>query len=293
MEGCVNDAKDWEQFFGNHGFITKSLHDEEATLKRILESIQEIVQDAVSGDVVAIQYSGHGTSVPDTSGDEEDGDDEALVPFDYETNGSLVDDDIGPVLDMAPKGVAISLFFDCCCSGGSTRMFTPKRRSRGFSDQKVRFLRLTPELIETHEKALKKRRDAAKRAKSRGFAEIATNPAMREVLFAACQSHESALEVSGQGLFTQAALRVLKQDFSGHSNSTVMQEIIAELGANRTQTPQLSCPQDLVKGLFLASNTRDESSQERGRVTDSSRPLTIDDVSTIFESLSKSLRNLG
>jgi hypothetical protein len=49
---------------------------------------------ARSGDTLVITYSGHGTWVPDSSGDEPDGRDEALCPHDIATAGPLLDDEI-------------------------------------------------------------------------------------------------------------------------------------------------------------------------------------------------------
>lgn len=38
--------------------------------------------------------AGHGGSVPDVSGDEEDGKDETMIPVDYKTAGQIKDDTI-------------------------------------------------------------------------------------------------------------------------------------------------------------------------------------------------------
>lgn len=41
-----------------------------------------------------LYLAGHGSSVPDTSGDEDDGNDEALVPVDFGEAGLINDDEI-------------------------------------------------------------------------------------------------------------------------------------------------------------------------------------------------------
>jgi hypothetical protein len=39
-------------------------------------------------------FTGHGGQIVDTSGDEDDGFDEILIPGDYKTSGQIVDDEI-------------------------------------------------------------------------------------------------------------------------------------------------------------------------------------------------------
>ncbi len=64
----------WSEWFQQAGFQNELLLDEQATRQQILSSISTLVQSAAAGDVVAIQYSGHGTQLPDLDGDELDGD---------------------------------------------------------------------------------------------------------------------------------------------------------------------------------------------------------------------------
>ena len=297
LSGCVGDANDWEAFFRTQGFAVTKLTDGDATLKAILEGMRDVTQNAVAGDIVAIQYSGHGTTVPDSSGDEPDGNDEALVPFDFDSSGFLIDDDIGAVFDEAPNGVALNIFFDCCHSGTATRLLVTKKKMRALGE-KARYLAATPEMIEVHQRAIQKRRVAARKdRKSRGI-ELAVNPAMREVLFAACQPSELALESNGNGAFTRAALKVLKSGVSGHTNAMIVQEIIAEMGTSRSQTPQLSCPPNLQTAPFfgsISSATRDERNETIAKPFPGNSPqtLTFNDLPAILDSLSKSIRALA
>lgn len=75
-------------------------------------------------DVLVIYYSGHGTQVPDDSGDEDDGADEALVPWDVsnvrDARQVLTDDSIGVWLDSLPTR-NVTLIVDACFSGTITR----------------------------------------------------------------------------------------------------------------------------------------------------------------------------
>jgi len=64
-----------------------------------------------------LHYSGHGGSVKDEDGDEEDGYDETLVPVDYKSSGHIVDDDIHDILCKGlPRGVRLTAIVDCCHS---------------------------------------------------------------------------------------------------------------------------------------------------------------------------------
>lgn len=268
LSGCVNDANAWADFFRRQGFEVSKLTDRKATFEGILGEMRSLVSSASPGDVIAVHYSGHGTRVPDDNSEEIDAQDEALVPIDFDSNGLIVDDLIGPILDTAADGVAINVFFDCCHSGGGTRLLV----NRTASDEKVRFMPLTQEMLDAHRKAERRRQQEAKRtAKSRGaFAEIVNDAAMREVLFAACQPFEKSIESGGNGRFTRAALQFLQGGTDGLTNSRFLQEVTAAMGTSRQQTPQLSCPSNLQNAAFLgavsttagtAANTTSASSE--------------------------------
>ena len=116
--GCVNDAIDLKEKFEQKGFEVINLCDEDATKEKIISTMENIIAQLSNGDQFIFSYSGHGTYVNDTSGDEEDGFDEAL----YTYNGPLIDDKIGEVLDTIPRGVKTWVIFDSCFSGTATRI---------------------------------------------------------------------------------------------------------------------------------------------------------------------------
>ena len=121
LSGCVNDARDWEETLGTRGFQVNTLLDAQATRAAMADAIRNLIADAQSGDTVAITYSGHGTWVPDASGDEPDGRDEALCPHDIRDAGPLLDDDLHDLLQGRPAGMRILLLSDSCHSGTVTR----------------------------------------------------------------------------------------------------------------------------------------------------------------------------
>ena len=95
----------------------KSNPDKMPTRKNILAAFRWLRNGAKSGDSLIFHYSGHGGSVKDEDGDEEDGFDETLIPVDYQQAGHIVDDEVHDVLVRGlPKGVRLTSIMDCCHS---------------------------------------------------------------------------------------------------------------------------------------------------------------------------------
>lgn len=89
------------------------------TRAAILAAMRELVAGARAGDSLLVFFAGHGTRVVDTSGDEEDGWDEAIVPCDYTTAGVILDDELYDTLvrpPVLPRGVRLFVLMDACHS---------------------------------------------------------------------------------------------------------------------------------------------------------------------------------
>ncbi len=122
LAGCINDANDWAAELGSRGFAVSKLIDSEATKAAMVAGFKSAIGGAGSGDLVVITYSGHGTYVPDVNGDELDGLDEALCPYDVQTSGdALIDDEIHALFAARAAGVRLVLISDSCHSGTVTR----------------------------------------------------------------------------------------------------------------------------------------------------------------------------
>lgn len=120
------------------GFEDKNitvLKDTNATKRRILEEMElKLVKGTSPGDIAFFHFSGHGQQVQDTSGDEPDGYDEALVPYDamqefksgvYEGQNHIIDDELNIEYskirtNLGPTGHFLCTI-DACHSGTSTR----------------------------------------------------------------------------------------------------------------------------------------------------------------------------
>lgn len=123
LSGCINDTKKVATMLKEHyGLAERNitrLIEEDATHAGILKALGVIAQAAARGGLerVFITYSGHGTSVSDTSGDEADGRDEAIVPYDYKTAGVISDDKISRYIEQMSHTVDVIVLWDCCHSG--------------------------------------------------------------------------------------------------------------------------------------------------------------------------------
>ena len=110
------------------------LLDSAATKDNILKAFDDLAARLRSGDVAYIHFSGHGQQVSDLNGDEEDGFDEAWIPFDakkkyeigvYEGNNHLIDDELNAIFTrlrvrVGAKG-KIVVIADACHSGSGSR----------------------------------------------------------------------------------------------------------------------------------------------------------------------------
>lgn len=122
LQGCVNDAQDWAATLTGRGFKVTTLLDDQASKAAMVKAMDELVGKGAKGDTLVITFSGHGTYQPDTDGDEADGLDEALCPWDLQTNGAaLIDDEIRDIFAARKAGVRIVLISDSCHSGTVTR----------------------------------------------------------------------------------------------------------------------------------------------------------------------------
>ncbi len=124
LYGCQNDIKNIRNIITNtykfNPADIRIMTDDsfKPTVVNIANAMNWFVSGVQPGDTLLFYYSGHGTRTIDRNNDEADGNDEAIVPLDYQTRGILTDDWIYNVMaKRVPVGVKLYSFFDCCCSG--------------------------------------------------------------------------------------------------------------------------------------------------------------------------------
>ena len=134
LSGCVNDALDWVTELESRGYHdTTLLLDRAATKAGILAGLAGMVGHARYGDRIAFTYSGHGSWVPDVSGDEADRRDEVLCAYDYTDGGFVSDDDLHAVFSRKRFGVRAYIISDSCHSGTVSRFAAAAGRPRFLS----------------------------------------------------------------------------------------------------------------------------------------------------------------
>lgn len=121
LSGCVNDCNDWAGALAARGFAVTQLLDGQAKKASMVAAISDLVGSAAAGDTVVMTYSGHGTWVPDQDGDEPDGRDEALCPWDIGHGEVLLDDELRGLFADRARGVRVLLISDSCHSGSVTK----------------------------------------------------------------------------------------------------------------------------------------------------------------------------
>jgi hypothetical protein len=127
LRGCVNDCMQMKQLLKDYyGFTEgtfKLLLDADATTANIKAGLEWLADGGADPGIVRMfHYSGHGSYVADQSGDEPDGQDETLVPVDYQTAGMLTDDTLKTFYDRFPRKGNLTLIMDSCHSGTVNRL---------------------------------------------------------------------------------------------------------------------------------------------------------------------------
>lgn len=93
------------------------------TRQNILAGMTALVDGMVAGDEAVFHFSGHGSLVRDTNGDEATGFDSCLCPIDYDApsasgGGVVTDDEIRALLvNRVPRGARLYIILDCCHNG--------------------------------------------------------------------------------------------------------------------------------------------------------------------------------
>ena len=140
------DGKEWNDIHGENdvrllvptlkkqGFSIQKLCNREATANNIRKSLTSFSEKCKSGDIIYLHFSCHGQPFEDYDGDESDGWDEALVPYDalkvymtgkYTGENHITDDELNNYLKtirnrVGPKGF-VYVVIDACHAGSSYR----------------------------------------------------------------------------------------------------------------------------------------------------------------------------
>lgn len=135
LSGCANDAYAWAAYFAGAGYEVTLLVDDSnptganrkewerdhgkpagaPTRANILCHLVRLL--TADTGALAFTFSGHGTQMADTSGDEKDGKDEVLCPVDMQAGEYITDDALRGVWQLMRPGQQVVAVQDCCHSG--------------------------------------------------------------------------------------------------------------------------------------------------------------------------------
>jgi len=121
LAACEFDADDMAAIAKSKAMKSTVLLTKKATRAAALAAIRAAAKACKSGDLFFLTYSGHGGQVPDTNGDEPDGQDETWCLYD----GQLIDDELYLELSRFGAGVRILVLSDSCHSGSVIRDVPP------------------------------------------------------------------------------------------------------------------------------------------------------------------------
>lgn len=286
LRGCINDTLAVRQaltdYFGFQDESIRILHDAGASAQGVRAGLAWLLSDYDGGDVRVFHFAGHGTQVPDQDGEEWEGADEVIVPYDHDWNAPFRDDDLRVIFDAIPPGVNFTFIADCCHSGTI---------QKGLAESGLafapRYLTPPPQLTDRIA-ARQARRDAASDAwvaahlaqmlqdappgeqaarlpeylaqLRRRFREerYATVAAERHALLAACEDRQTAadacIEGDYHGLFTWALCRAI----TAARGELTYDELIAHASGSLSgyeQRPQLECPTEMRGRRVFSSLT--------------------------------------
>lgn len=213
LNGCINDQKNIVNKLPD--FFVRTFKDSEATKARFTSEVEAVVTQAKAGDIIIIHYSGHGTYVTDTSGDEPDNADEAIYLYD----GALIDDKIGEILQKTPDGVTVVILLDSCFSGTATRKLS------------------RPRFIQIERAMPKKVRKKFLRSNE-----------IKWIVFSGCSEHQTSADayIGGEynGAFTYYAMKALDRSFTYEQWYNKIREYLPSRSFE--QIPTLEGPDELI-----------------------------------------------
>jgi uncharacterized caspase-like protein len=242
LRGCVNDVMLMRDILvGKFNVPTgniKILINEQATRKAIINAIKtHLINNSKANDIVILHFSGHGSQMEDSSGDENDGLEETLVPHDSRTAGvyDINDDEINGLLNqLTEKTKNVTFIFDSCHSGDAARAGNTVR------------------MIKPDNRPPPQSADFAISSRSgEGITDMRLNDS-QYVLISGCQAKELSNEAkfNGQrhGALTWYLSRALREAGKDSTYRGIMDEVKSEVSIRfPSQHPQIEGPgTDLV-----------------------------------------------
>jgi Caspase domain/N-acetylmuramoyl-L-alanine amidase len=280
LTGCVADALAWQGALANLGFSVTTLLDGDASFDAMVRALTDLVSGGQPGDTLLLQYSGHGTEVPNPDRQAGDGElaaeDEAFVPVDFmQQGGFLIDRQVRSIFDKLAVGAQLTCFIDCCHSATISRMMIGGAPSPAGSSVHARFIPFNAAMARAYQ-------DFQSRTVSSSIYPPGLRSEMRHVVFSACRADEVAYERNGRGDFSRLTIPLLNLSLS---NFDFAARINQAFGPTPAQHPVLDCA-DPWMSLPLFSFSSATAPSGNPSSANATRQLDL-------EALSKQLRGLA
>ena len=272
IQGCKNDALDMRRIlierFNFHEYEIHLLLNHQATREAILEGLRWLVRETKSQDWVFFSFAGHGTQIKDIDGDEEDGFDECICPFDVEPKYrlNLISDDEINWFIQELKDRNTFFLFDSCHSGTMKRGVLPVSEAMKKAHY---FARLLPPPSILEEKPLSRGgRDLTYYAESEKETKSGidfSESIGKIVVFSAAAPHQIALPVNiksdhPNGAMTYAVLMGLKGGADKNDDGAITYRELLEFSQDYMsllrleQEPQIDAEPEMIdQSIFFLS----------------------------------------
>lgn len=222
-------------------FLITTLLNKNATAKNIRKALSNLVKESKAGDLIYIHFSGHGQPYEDLSGDEDDGWDEAIIPYDalkqykggtYQGNNHILDDELEKYIISLRKKVGkagyVYVVLDACHMGGASRGDEQE-------DEEI-YIRGTNSGFSPNGKKYIPKID------KRGNLKITSAPALSDVcIVEACRAYQTNTEIKQGSSFYGPLTYYINQCLSNttlNSNTNWLEKVRSLMNNDRRLTKQ-------------------------------------------------------
>ncbi len=270
LNGCTKDVADMRKLlsksfgFENDDKHIKTLTNSDATADAIVGAFRsQLIANAKAhpNGVFVFQFSGHGaTGLPTRAKDEPDGYNECIVAADLRP---VVDDQIAELIkelsDVTTGDASITIIFDCCHSGTTSRLVGSKYRQIGADTLNLDKVRM----------------DSTDVGRVDGSSELTLVPVSdKSVIISACNSVETEPETTEvttgerNGVLTRNLIKILENSFWHFSYVDLRERLSSSINADYGIHPQVV---GRVNSVVFSRDTI--ASGSRGAETDPYIPI--------------------
>lgn len=237
----TNDTELIVPILKEQGFKTTKVCNKDATARRIRREIAKLIESCGRGDFIYLHFSGHGQPFEDLNGDEDDGWDESIIPYDaqkvyvkgkYEGINHIIDDELHSYFQKLMSKVGSSglvcVVIDACHAGNTYMGDEEDEEETFFRGTKKGF---SPNIKDYHP-----------RINAKGSFQIAKKVDQGDIIvLEACRSYQSNYEIKQNGkyygpLSYYVGMVLAKQKLT--ANTSWIDEVNKEMKANGRLTRQ-------------------------------------------------------